>query len=246
MYTFSSRLLFILFFLSFELCASKSEAVSATPKKIPPYSANYMLLHKGEAVGSGIRTLSYLDNDRARYHYKTKIKWLVFSDKRSETSTVLLQNDQVIPQHYVYHRKGTGKDKSYEWSYNLNEHSATNIKKNKQISLSATEGLQDKLSYHLQHRLNLINNSTQKRFVYPVINKSGSIKNYDYQYDGHEELMLPYGLIKTIRLKREITEKKRVTYAWFAPELNYLLVKLYQVKSGAEQFEAQLISVETK
>ena len=55
--------------------------------------------------------------------------------------------------------------------------------------------------------------------------------------------MLPYGLVKTIRLKREVVEKKRVTYAWFAPELNYLLVKLNQTKGDVEQFEAQLKSV---
>ena len=40
-----------------------------------------------------------------------------------------------------------------------------------------------------------------------------------------------------------VKEKERVTYAWFAPELNYLLVKLYQVKAGTEQFEAQLSSL---
>ena len=57
--------------------------------------------------------------------------------------------------------------------------------------------------------------------------------------------MLPYGLVKTIRLKREVIEKKRVTYAWFAPELDYLLVKLHQIKGDVEQFEAQLQSVIT-
>jgi hypothetical protein len=91
----------------------------------------------------------------------------------------------------------------------------------------------------------LINNPDQKRFVYPVIRTSGSVKDYIYLYDGEEEIMLPYGLVKTIRLKREISEKKRITYAWFAPELNYLLVKLYQVKAGAEQFEAQLSRIKT-
>ena len=57
--------------------------------------------------------------------------------------------------------------------------------------------------------------------------------------------MLPYGLVKTIKLKREVTEKERVTYAWFAPELNYLLVRLYQSKGGTEQFEAQLTAIDS-
>ncbi|MFQ3195609.1 MAG: hypothetical protein ACI9N3_002443 [Colwellia sp.] len=34
-----------------------------------------------------------------------------------------------------------------------------------------------------------------------------------------------------------------MTYAWFAPELDYLLVKLYQIKADVEQFEVQLKSV---
>jgi len=84
---------------------------------------------------------------------------------------------------------------------------------------------------------------SQTRYIYPVINTSGSIKEYDYQYDGEEELILPYGLIKTIRFKREVKEKERITYAWFAPELDYLLVKLYQMKGRTEQFEAQLSSL---
>jgi len=211
---------------------------------IPAYKATYTLLHKSDPVGTAIRQLSYLDDDKIRYHYETDISWLIFSDKRTETAIVNVKNNQVIPLHYDYHREGTGRDKSYQWQYNLANKTATDLKNDKQISLNFTDGLLDKLSYHLQNRIDLINKPQQKRFIYPVISTRGSIKNYEYQYDGKEELILPYGLVKTIRLKREIIEKKRITYAWFAPELNYLLVKLYQVKAGAEQFEAQLSALE--
>jgi hypothetical protein len=154
-----------------------------------------------------------------------------------------VEHGKVTPHHYLYSREGTGRDKHYEWHYNLAKKTAVDLKKEKTISLAITDDLQDKLSYHLQNRLDLLNNPKQERFTYSVISTSGSIKEYTYQYDGEEELVLPYGLVKTIRLKREVTEKKRVTYAWFAPELDYLLVKLYQVKAGAEQFEAQLSTI---
>ncbi len=214
-------------------------------KTVEAFSATYTLLHKSDPVGKALRQLTYLDKGNAIYHYETDIEWLIFSDKRSETSTLSIDNDKVTPHHYVYKREGTVRDKNYEWRYQFEDKTATDIKKSKVIKLDLTDGLQDKLSYHLQNRLNLINNPEQKRFVYPVISTSGSVKNYTYLYDGEEELMLPYGLVKTVRLKREIPEKKRITYAWFAPELNYLLVKLYQVKAGAEQFEAQLSSIKT-
>ncbi|MGL1957442.1 MAG: DUF3108 domain-containing protein [Colwellia sp.] len=218
--------------------------ITITPVLIPPFSANYTVLHKSDPVGTATRQLNYLDDGTIRYHYETEVEWFIFSQKRSETSMVNVENDHVTPQHYHYTRTGTGRDKSYEWTYNAKKDTAKDIKKNREISVDFSQNIQDKLSYHLQHRLNLISNPEKKRFSYPVISTSGSIKDYVYQYDGEEELMLPYGLITALRFKREIKEKKRITYAWFAPDLNYLLVKLYQIKAGTEQFEAQLTGVE--
>ncbi len=207
---------------------------------IAPFTAEYTILHKSSSVGKGIRKLSYLDNGQIQYSYNTDIEWLIFSDIRSESSLITIENNHVIPHHYVYKREGTGKDKFYEWRYDVKQNKAVDVKKNKELDIEFPNNIQDKLSYHLQNRINLISNPEQKLFVYPVISTSGKISNNVYQYDGEEEIMLPFGLVKTVKLKREVVEKKRTTYAWFAPELNYLLVKLYQVKSGVEQFEAQL------
>ena len=210
---------------------------------IPPFSAEYTILHKSSSVGTGVRELKYLDNGLIEYSYHTDIEWLIFSDNRKETSIVSLINNQVIPSQYHFLREGTGRDKEYIWRYDIANNTAENVKKKREKTIDFPNNIQDKLSYHLQNRINLIKNPRQKHFVYPVISTSGKIKNYVYQYDGEEELMLPYGLVKAIKLKREVIEKKRVTYAWFAPELNYLMVKLYQAKSGVQQFEAQLNTV---
>lgn len=216
---------------------------SSTSPTIAPFTAKYSVLHKSKPVGTGIRQLKYLDNGFAEYSYKTEIEWLIFSDERHETSVVKLDGNKVIPTRYTFTREGTGKDKHYDWLYNVDENKATNVRKKKVKDINFPENIQDKLSYHFQNRLNLIENPKQSHFVYPVVSTSGSIKNYVYQYDGEEDVMLPFGLVKAVRLKREVVDKKRVTYAWFAPELNYLLVKLYQVKGGVEQFEAQLTSI---
>ncbi|GHG02156.1 DUF3108 domain-containing protein [Thalassotalea marina] len=224
---------------------AQEQAVKETTKSIelPSFKAEYTILHKSSPVGTGVRELKYLPDGSAHYSYTTDIEWLIFSDKRHEESFIQLNNGQATPSRYIYTREGTGKDKSNEWRYDIEKNTATDVEKNKSISIKFPKNIQDKLSYHLQNRLDLIANPNQKHFVYPVISTSGSVKNYVYQYDGEEDIMLPYGLVKTIRLKREVLEKKRVTYAWFAPELNFLLVKLYQAKSGNEQFEAQLNKV---
>lgn len=223
---------------------SFTQVTSATENSksivVKPFKAEYTILHKSSSVGTGVRELKKLDNGLIEYSYHTDIEWLIFSDNRKEISTVLLENNQVIPTHYHYFREGTGRDKEYEWRYDTDNNKAFDVKKKREKSVEFPINIQDKLSYHLQNRINLIKNPEQKHFVYPVISTSGKIKNYVYQYDGEEDIMLPYGLVKTIKLKREVVEKNRVTYAWFAPELDYLLVKLYQAKSGVEQFEAQL------
>lgn len=210
---------------------------------IPAFNAQYTILRNNKAVGEATRKLSYLNNGLAKYSYQTEIEWLIFSDSREETSIVKLEDYKVTPTSYEYKREGTGSDKYYKWRYDTVNNSAIDEKKQQTKNINFPENIQDSLSYHLQLRLDMITNPEQEHFVYPVIKTSGSIKNYVYQYDGEEELMLPYGLVKTIRLKREVVEKKRVTYAWFAPELDYLLVKLYQIKADVEQFEVQLKSV---
>lgn len=242
-----SPLFFLLACLSFTGFANSTLEIKQPNKPhkqpLPAFTAKYTVLHKSEPVGTAVRQLSYQADGSINYHYQTKVKWLIFSQTRSETSILTINNNQVTPQHYTNTREGTGKDKRYEWVYNAAESQANDIERKREHTVDFSNNLQDKLSYHLQHRLNLIADATHKNYVYSVINTTGSISDYDYQYDGEEELILPYGLVKTIRFKREVKEKERTTYAWFAPELNYLLVKLYQIKAGNEQFEAQLSSL---
>lgn len=210
---------------------------------VKPFTAEYTIIHKSKPVGKGVRQLQKINNDTYKYSYTTDIEWLIFSDIRTEESVVRINDNEITPTHYAFTRAGTGRDKSSEWTFDIAKNTAHDVNDNKTISVDFPKNIQDKLSYHLQHRLNLLKNSDQKHFVYPVIKTSGKISNYVYEYDGEEEVMLPYGLVKAIKLKREVVEKKRVTYAWFAPELDYLLVKLYQTKGDVEQFEAQLNTV---
>lgn len=229
--------------LSLNASANEETKTATLNKIIEPFKAEYTILHKSDPVGKGVRSLTYLDDNSAEYSYQTKIKWLIFSDKRKEKTKVSLNGYSVTPLHYKYEREGTGRDKYYEWSFDVSKNTARNIKEKKNHTIDFPKGIQDKLSYHLQNRLALIKNPEQKTFTYPVVSTSGSIKDYEFEYDGEEEVLLPIGLVKAIRLKREVKRKERVTYAWFAPEYNYLLVKLYQSKGGNEQFEAQLNKV---
>ncbi|MBA6250876.1 MULTISPECIES: DUF3108 domain-containing protein [unclassified Colwellia] len=224
--------------------ANEAKTAQAEQHVIQPFTAKYNLIRSADILGSATRTLEYLTPEQAKYSYKTDIEWLIFSDNRQEVSLVKLDHHKVTPQQYNFQRYGTGPDKEYAWQFNIENNIAKNLKDKTELNIDFPVNIQDSLSYHLQNRLNLIKNPEQKLFVYPVMNHSGKVKNYVYQYDGEDELMLPFGMIKAVRLKREVIEKKKITYAWFAPELNYLLVKIQQIKSDVEQFDAQLTSLE--
>jgi hypothetical protein len=224
-----------------------SGAVTAQPANnkdfvVQPFTAQYEIQRKSDRVGKATRQLTWLANGTAQYSYHTDIKIFFISDKRTETSIVALSGNKIIPKHYQYKRTGTGKDKAYEWRFDADKNTATNVKKTSSMPLDFSQDIQDSLSYHLQNRVDLINNPEQKHFSYPVFKSNGSIKDYAYHYDGEEQLKLPYGEIKALRFKR--ANKKRTTYVWFAPKLNYLLVKLRKLKSGKEQFQALLSQVQ--
>lgn len=236
---------FIVLFISLKVSASSLATAHLEPftPKIYPFSAKYNVLRKGDVVGSASRKLTIKDDNTLSYSYKTEAELFFYSDIREEFSTLKLQNKQLTPLHYIFKRSGTGPDKHVEWKFVPDENEAICIEEgedNHHINMDFQNPIQDKLSYHLQQQLNLIDNPEQKVFNFRVIQNSGKIKNYVYEFDGEEELLLPYGSLKTIRLKREVVEKKKVTYVWFAPELNYLLVRLHQIKGDVEQFEAQL------
>ena len=226
-----------------EIDKTASQKVTLNKNIIPAFKATYAISRQAKELGEATRKLVYLDDGLAQYSYHTDLKWLIFSDTRTETSVIKLHGNKVTPISYEFIRKGTGRNKHYKWRYDIANNTAINEINPRTKTIEFPDNIQDPLSYHLQHRLNMISKPAQDLYVYPVIKTSGSIKNYVYQYDGEEELILPDGLIKTLKFKREVIEKKRITYIWFAPELDYLLVKLHQIKGGVEQFKATLKSV---
>ena len=63
---------------------------------------------------------------------------------------------------------------------------------------------------------------------------------YHYKVVAEEMLPLPYGNIKTLRIARIEQNSDKQIYAWVAPELDYMLVRLWRGEDNVEQFDVQL------
>lgn len=135
----------------------------------------------------------------------------------------------VQPLHYLYKRRGLGKDRDADLSFDWNKKTVTNKVQKTTWEMDISQRVQDKLSYQIQLQQDLING--QKNFSYQIAD-GGRLKAYKFVTLGEEILDTPLGKVKTIKVKRSRESDERVTYAWLAKDWNYLLVRLQQEEKG--------------
>ncbi|HTF97208.1 MAG TPA: DUF3108 domain-containing protein [Cellvibrio sp.] len=152
----------------------------------------------------------------------------------SITETSHMQWDQtkqiIKPLHYTYKRRGLGKDRDADLSFDWDKKTVINKVQKTNWQMDITQRVQDKLSYQIQLQQDLINN--QKNFSYQIAD-GGHLKEYKFVTLGEEVLDTPLGKVNTVKVKRSRDNDKRVTYAWLAKDWNYLLVRLQQEEKGS-------------
>lgn len=152
----------------------------------------------------------------------------------SITETSRMQWDQtkqtIKPLHYTYKRRGLGKDRDADLSFDWDKKTVINKVQQTNWQMDITQRVQDKLSYQVQLQQDLMNN--QKDFSYQIAD-GGHLKEYKFVTLGEEILDTPLGKVNTVKVKRSRDNDKRVTYAWLAKDWNYLLVRLQQEEKGS-------------
>ncbi|WP_152086305.1 DUF3108 domain-containing protein [Pseudoalteromonas sp. A25] len=222
------------------LSAMFSCSLFANP--LVPYNAEYQVSRKGSVQGSAFRALTKLDNNTYQLKYRSEIEWMIFSDEREETSTFKMQGEQPIPMEYSMIRSGTGPDKDYKITFDHKNQAILSNQDKYPLDVKWISQQQDLLTYQLQLRNDL--KAGKQTFSYPIIDKKGNQRTYDFAVDGEETITLPVGNVKTIRIKRLYDNDKRQATVWLAPEYDYMVVKMYKGKEGIEQFQVQLTKYE--
>lgn len=201
------------------------------------FNAEYLIYRAGKNHGKAKRYLHEHDN-HYEMGYSSDISWLVFSDKRSETSTFTLHQGQLRPLHYLMKRSGSGANRHYELRLDWQNNTLYTGKKQAQKAVTWQDNWLDPLSYHQQLVLDLKAGKTQ--FSYDVLNRDGNSRTYHYEVVTTEPLALPYGTVRAIRIARVEEGTDKQVLAWVAPELDYMLVRLWRGEDNVEQFDVQL------
>lgn len=214
--------------------SSEPQKTVANERTLESFEAKYKAYRFGRELGYANLLLEDLGREKYRLAYDSKVSLFFLSDKRKETSLFSFKDNQILPYKYSFKRSGTGSNKSLEARFD---------EQNKQITLNKDniipwQGELDNQLYRLDLQLKLAQGESE--FEYSLLNYRGELRNYKMQVMGKEQLDLPYGMLEGIKVKIMRENKKRETFAWFSPELNYQLVRLQQFKEGDEQGDIQL------
>ena len=147
------------------------------------------------------------------------------------------KNGSIRNYGYQYKRSVFGKKKTEDLVYDHANNTATytSDKKTRQVSLE--RDYLNRLSYQVQLRRDLA--SGAKQLEYQVISR-GRLKTYLFEKAGEEILETPLGAVRAIRVDRIREDDDRQTALWFAPDLDYLLVKLWQREKDGEEYEISI------
>lgn len=208
--------------------------------QLTPYTADYIVYRNGKSHGKAQRELLQ-QQQQYTLRYQSEVSWMIFSDRREEKSTFILNGSQVQPLEYTMTRRGTGPGRDYLITMDPTKQE---LRVGKKQSLKTTPWYDewlDQLSYHQQLAIDLA--AGEREFSYEVLNRSGDAKTYHFRVVTEELLPLPYANVSALRIERVEEDSDRQIYAWVAPELDYLLVRLWRGENNVEQFDVQLHDV---
>lgn len=218
------------------LLAAASSSVVAQDLPAPePFKATYIAYKWGDDVGEANMHLEVLSDNQYSLTYSSDVSKFFLSDERFEHSIFFIKDSELVPSQYHYKRTGTGPDSQLSLEFNKTPKPQINIKNGEMLKW---QGELDNQLYRLDIARQLA--AGNRDLAYDFVNYRGEKRHYGIAVLGEETLSLPYGVLDTIKVKLVRDSKTRETFAWFAPELNYQLVRLQQFKEGDEQGDIKL------
>lgn len=225
------------------LPAAADEANSESSVALVPFHAQYTAYKWDDDVGNVEMKLERLSPSQYSLTYSSKVSKFFLSDKRYEHSIFTVKDGELIPSQYYYSRSGTGPDDKLNVTFGKNGADSVFIEaEDENYSLEWDNEIDNQI-YRIDLPRKLAAGETATD--YHFINYRGQKRHYGIEVIGEEKLNLPYGRLNTIKVKLVRDSKTRETFAWFAPELDYNLVRLQQFKDGDEQGDIKLRSYVT-
>lgn len=209
---------------------------------LPEFEAAYELKRGSLHIGTSTIALSRESGERYRYESRSTptrlVSWFI-KDKLHEISQGTISESSVRPDEYHYRRSGGRKQRTADLSFDWDSMMVDSLDDGSQRTMAIPTGALDKLASQLAMMLALRQGETDVIFT---IADDGKLKEYRFQVVGTETLELPAGTFETVKITKLRKNKKRETYIWCAPALNYLPVRIWQREKDDSEYQSDLAS----
>jgi hypothetical protein len=114
---------------------------------------------------------------------------------------------------------------------------ASYTRNDKRQEIPLAPGYLGPISYQLQLARDL--NAKRSSYRYQVLYR-GKVKDYRFEPVGEEVVPTSLGAIRTVKVRRVRDDQERETLFWMAPDLGFLLIKLWQREEDGQNYELTL------
>ena len=204
---------------------------------LQPFSASYTADWK-QLPMSGTAERSLEKNADGTWKLSFKASMMIAS--LTETSTLTLDKDTLLPQSYHFERGGLGKAKKADLDFDWTAKMVTGTDRGDAVKIPLNRGMVDKSTYQLALQHDVA--AGKKTMSYQVVD-DGEVETYDFRVLGTEKVDTKAGKIDAIKVERvrDPTQSKRITVMWFAKDWDYLLVRLQQVETDGKEYNIMLL-----
>lgn len=224
-YIFLSSLFVILIWM-----ASTTTKANLTPTPFPlkSYEAHYSISWFGIPAGESVHKLHQKTDGNYHFESRTLPKMQMLPYHYHESTDFAWKDGQIYPHNYHYNIKEGKRRKQGHVHFNWDKQTISNAKLKEPWQTEITEGIQDKLTQTLCLRQAL--KSGSKNLKYTVAEED-KIKDYDFVIVGSEKLKTKIGNFDTLKVEH-VSRKGIRTTLWLAKKLEYLPVKMSQMRQG--------------
>lgn len=215
--------------------ASASESAPLVPLEVS-YNAS---MEKGISLNGDARRRLQQQDD-GTWLYRTDVD--SFIADIDESLVFRWQEGRVVPLRYRYSLSGfLIKDRKQAIDFDWEKGVATGHHRGRNFSLELEEGALDPMGYQLQLRSDIKDGLTE--MTYRVIDK-GRYDTDRFAVIKEETLDRNGNSISTVKAEKvRESDSKRKTLMWFAPEKDYLLVRLLQIEPDGSEYEISIDDV---
>jgi hypothetical protein len=200
-----------------------------------PYKAIYSIEWQVGINLSGQAERSLRQDEQGYWQLRTEASAMLASI--TEISHFDLQQ-QLVPLEYFYQSQILHKTRRAHLTFDWQQGEVLNNVNDQPWRMQIVPGTYDKQSVQLQLRRDLM--AKQPNLSYTVAD-GGRLKVFAYKVEAEEVLETLLGKIHTIRVKRDRgADSNRNTWIWFAPQHNFMIVRLEQHEADDKRYQLNL------